>query len=207
MRKAVTILTVLATFLLLRVPALATNPDKVDLEKQFMDKLALYQPQGPRQIPADLARIGKDLYVCDNGEYESESVRNVAFFLKTGQSFSPVRDTLLPVQSTTTLLSGFTEGANYTVELLQHRYNYETVEVELPLYKLISFCLSGGCIPYVGVEQDENGIIKASLFMVNEGAGYCHTFNFTIPKAIFCATEGKVKAEAYTFTPIHNLAK
>lgn len=201
-------LTTLLAALLLAVQALAQGPDKAALEAAFMERLAVYEPGDWKPQPDSLQRIGPKLYVMDKGFYETEAVRSQAYFTRKWNRYIPVNDASLPVESITTLLSGFTGDTRYNVSLLQRRYNYGTVQVELPLNKLLAFCLEDGAFkPYVGIESQEGDTIKASLFLVSEKLGYCHTFNFSIPKALLGQNTGTLQAEAYTFTPIHNLAR
>lgn len=202
-----TLTTLLAT-LILAVQALAQGPDKATLEEAFMQRLAVYEPGDWQPRPDSLQRIGRNLYVMDKGFYETEAVRSQAYFTRKRNRYIPVNDATLPVETITTLLSGFTGDTRYNVSLLQRRYNYGTVQVELPLSKLLAFCLEDGAFkPYVGIESQEGDTVKASLFLVSEKLGYCHTFNFTIPKALLGQNTGALQAEAYTFTPIHNLAR
>lgn len=201
-------LTILLAALLLSVQALAQGPDKAALEEAFLQRLALYEPTGKQPEPDSLQRIDRNLYVMDKGCYETEAVRSQAYFTRTWKGYVPVHDASLPVESITTLLSGFTGKTRYQVQLKQRRYNYASMEVELPLATLLEFCLLDPTFkPYVGIESQEEDTIKASLFLVSEKLGYCHTFNFTIPKALLDQNTGTMTAEAYTFTPIHNLAR
>ena len=195
-------------FLLLSMQAPAQGPDKAVLEEAFMQRLSLYEPTGEQPQPDSLQRVDRNLYVMDKGCYETESVRRQAYFTRSWKGYAPVHDASLPAETVTTLLSGFTGKTRYTVQLRQRRYNYATQEVELPLSTLLEFCLSDPTFkPYVGIESQEGDTIKASLFLVSPALGYCHTFNFTIPKALLDRNTGTMTAEAYTFTPIHNLAR
>ena len=204
MRKAVSLILTLA----LSLAAFAQELDKPAMEKFFMERLARYDGPMDRPVPDNLQRVEKSLYVSDNGHYETEAVRSVAFFQRKLLGYIPVRDSKLPVESITTLLCGYTGASKYKVYLRQHRYNYALEEVEAPLNKLLGFCIHEcGFIPYVGIESIEDGQAKASLFLINESIGYSHTINFVIPLSILDGDEGLMQAEAYTFTPIHNLAR
>ena len=201
-------LTVILAVLLLSVQALAQGPDKAVLEDAFLQRLALYEPTGAQPRPDSLQRVSRNLYVMDKGFYETEAVRSQAYFTRSLKGYVPVNDASLPAETVTTLLCGFTGKTRYTVQLKQRRYNYAAMEVELPLSTLLEFCLSDPTFkPYVGIESQEGDTIKCSLFLVSEKLGYCHTFNFSVPKALLGQNTGTLKAEAYTFTPIHNLAR
>ena len=204
MRK--TIVTILAIFT--AFAAMAQEADKVALERFFMDRLALCTTELARPIPENMQRIGKNLYVSDNGSYEVESVREVSFFRRIKGEWIPVREREFPRESIITLLSGYTGDSRYTVYLRQHRYGYAMEEVEVPLNKLLAFCIIDcGFVPYVGIESIDDTKALATLFLVNRELGYSHTMLFTINLDMIDSGEGMFDAEAYTFTPIYNLAK
>lgn len=205
MRK--TIISILALALSLAVFA-QEQPDKVAMEKFFMDGLSRYSGPTVRPLPDSLQRIGRNLYVSDYGHYETEQVRAVSYFRRGRNGYEPVRDRSLPTESVTTLLSGYTGTSHYDVNFKQHRYNYAMEEVKVPLDHLLSFCIiECAFVPYVGIENTEGNQMKAILFLVNEQLGYSHTFIFTIDLDLLSKDEGLLEAEAYTFTPIHNLAR
>lgn len=205
MRKEISILLALV---LSAFAASAQEPDKPAMEQFFMDGLSRYDKPLERPVPDNLQRIDKNLYVSDYGHYETESVRAVSYFRKVRQAYVPVRDPKMPVESIATLLSGYPGSSHYTVYIKQHRYNYAMEEVEVPLNRLLGFCIQEcAFVPFVGIEKEEDGLVKATLFLVNEDLGYSHTLIFTIDPAIFGREEGLMQAEAYTFTPIHNLAR
>ena len=182
-------------------------PDKVSLEQLFMETLVCYQGSLALPVPDNLQRIHKNLYVSDFGYYKAESVRAVSYFRKTSGQYKPIRERSSPVESIVTLLSGYTGTSHYTVSLKQHCYNYQTIEVEVPLNQLLAFCIvECGFVPYVGIESEEGKYVTATLFLVNKQLGYSHTFMFRIDPAILEHEEGLLPAEAYTFTPINNLA-
>lgn len=204
MRKTIVIL----LSLVLCGGAFAQELDKVELEKRFMEGLALYEGPFGRSVPDNLQRIDKDLYASDSGNYEVESVRTVAFFRRVKGQYIPLRDKNKPESSIATLLCGYTGDTDYTVSFKQHRYNYATAEVDVSLNRLLGFCINGcGLVPYVGFEKEQDGLVKATLFLVDNERGYAHTFHFTIDKDILSDVKGTLQADAYTFTPIHNLAK
>ena len=183
------------------------SKDKVQLEQEFWDGLQVFIPKGLKASQGDLKRIEKNLYVSEQGWYETESVQNTAFFRKWMFGWIPLCESDRPAESAMTLLTGHTGKKQYTVQLKQHRYKYGMSETEVPLALLLEYCLSQGCIPYAGVESTSDGRVVATLFMVNADAGYCHTFKCEMDSTMLDSEEGTIEAEAYTFTPIHNLAK
>ena len=204
MRKALSFILALT----MALAAGAQEPDKPALEKFFMDGLASYDAPLERPIPDNLQRIDRNLYVSDFGYYETEAVRAVSYFIRKKDSYIPLRDPGRPAESVVTLLSGYTGSSHYTVSLKQHRYNYALEEVDLPLNRLLGFCIIGcSFFPYVGIEQVDDRHIRATLFLVNEELGYSHTILFDLDRELLGRDSGQLQAEAYTFTPIHKLAK
>ena len=205
MRKEISILLSLA----LAFTAFAQEPDKPAMEKFFMDGLSRYEGPVERPLPDTLQRVDKDIYVADYGHYETESVRAVSYFRRDKKGYyAPLRDVAYPKESILTLLSGYTGTTRYTVHFKQRRYNYATEEVDVPLNRLLGFCiLECAFVPYVGIENASEDHVKATLFLVNRELGYAHTFIFDIDPGLLGKEEGLLQAEAYTFTPIHNLAR
>lgn len=204
MRKAL-IISTLATLCLTCFASAPQDLDKIRLEQAFWDGLMTFVPKGLNLPQGELKRIEKNLYVSENGWYETEAVQNTAFYRRSLLGFQPVCEAARPVESVMTFLTGHTGKTNFTVNLLQHRYSFGTAETSLPLAFLLEYCFSTGCTPYVGIESHAHDTIVAVLFMVNQDAGYCHTFKFEIDKALLDTETGSMSAEAYTFTPIHNL--
>ena len=195
---------------LLSIPARAQfrveGPDKPDLEQAFLDGLLQFTPSERWHVPDSLVRVGRNLYLCDQGYFETESVRNRAYF-KRDLVYRPVCEAGLAAESVTTLLTGYTGQTRFTVHLVQHLYSYAIAEVTIPLAQLVQYCLSEGCVPYVGVEKVESHLLTGVLFMVHPKMGYCHTIKFTINPVLLDVGEGVLEAEAFTHTPIHNLRR
>lgn len=181
--------------------------EKLKLEESFITDVASFKCDTIPAIPDNLQRISKTMYVSDNGFYESETVRNVSFYERSFRRYSPVCSASYPVESVMNLMTGHLQAGNYTVSLTQHLYGYRTASSELPLSSLLAFCLGQGCVPYVGISDSGPEIVKGTLFMVNGQRGFCHTFKFEISSGVFETGGGTVSVDAYTYTPIHNLAK
>lgn len=181
--------------------------EKLKLEESFLADAASFRNDSIPGIPDNLQRISKTMYVSDNGYYESESVRNLSFYVRSRRHYTPLCNVENPVESLTTLMTGHLPDNNYTAKITLHLYGYRTASTELPLANLLGFCLNQGCVPYVGISESDPEVVRGTLFMVNEKRGYCHTFRFMAPIVLFSTGEGSVVLDAYTYTPIHNLAK
>ena len=185
---------------------LISGKNKIELEFSFMDLLTQLEPYHRKVLrPGNLKRVGENLYIVEKGFYQNQSIQNSAFYKKTHFSYHPVCTSSLPAESVMTLLTMGAGKERFTIRIVQHRYGYTTAETSVPLSHLLALCQEAGCIPYVGIESIENGTIKASLFMVNQAFGYCHTFRVVIPVELLDQEEGVFLADAYTFTPIDNM--
>lgn len=178
--------------------------DKVSMEQLFWDELFSKPVTLSRDVPDNLKKIKKQLYVSENGWYETEAVQNTSFFRRTSAAWLPVCESALPLESVMTLLTGYSELKHYTVDLEQRRYGYTSARGQVSLNQLLAYCLNTGCQPYVGVESTEGDCIIASLFMVNHHQGYCHTFKFKIEQRLLDKDTGVFTATAFTYTPIYN---
>ena len=187
--------------------SLLSGMDKHELDSLFINGICSSSLFRAQTIPYNLSRIGENLYVSENGFYELPSIQNSSFFRKQSHLYYPVCDSKHPKESVLTLLSAHTGSKNYIVHLTYHTYNYSQIQVDVPLTQLLGFCLDNGCTPYIGIEQCGDLRILATLFMLNEGLGYCHTFSFYIDKAVLDKDNGTFDAHVYSFTPIHNLSK
>ena len=156
-----------------------------------------------REVPGNLKRVDRDLYVSENGFYEIEPAQNTAFFRKKGFSYVPLCESALPVESVMTLLTGFIRKKDYSVQAAFHQYGFKTTEMAVPLENMINCCLEEGCTPYVGIESKERDAVVATLFMVNRTFGYAHTFRFTLNTEILERAAGVLQARAYLYTPLY----
>lgn len=182
---------------------LLTGEKKDELEKDFIQKVTAPRKVKKREIPRNLKRVDRDLYVAENGFFEIASAQNSAFFRKKGISFQPVCESSLPVESVLTLLTGYNRRKDYAVQTSFHQYGYQTVEKTVPLEVLIEGCLEDGCVPYVGIETRNEETLVATLFMVNRSFGYSHTFQFTVSPEILDKPAGILSARAHLYTPLY----
>lgn len=181
--------------------------DKVALEEAFWAGAFSANDTISLSIPTNLKKVKANLFISENGWYETESVQNSSFFKRTATGMIPVCESSSPIESVITLLCAYVGDKHYMVDLTQIKYGYQSVRGELALEQLLSYCINMGCKPYVGIESIVDDSITASMFMVNHPQGYCHTFKFEIDKKLLDQNSGTFSATAYTYTPIHNLSK
>lgn len=190
----------------IRFPAdiqLLSGKQKDELEKDFLRKVTAERKIKKREVPRNLKRVDRDLYVSENGFFEIEQAQNTAFFRKKGVSYVPLCESAQPVESVMTLLTGFIRKKEYSMQAAFHQYGFKTTEMAVPLDHLIDCCLEEGCTPYVGIESKDGGSVVATLFMVNRSLGYTHTFRMTLDPAILDRAAGVLQARAYLYTPLN----
>ena len=182
---------------------LLSGKKKDELEAEFIREVAVDHKVKKKETPRNLKRVDRDMYVAENGYYEIESAQNSSFFRKKGLFYQPLCESVHPIESIMTLLTGFNRKKDYTIQAVCHQYGYRTQQISVPLDYLIDYCLDQGCVPYVGIESQKEDTVVATLFMVNRSMGYSHTFQFTVDTAILDKAAGTLYAKAYLFTPIY----
>lgn len=190
----------------IRFPAeiqLLSGKKKDELETAFLRSVTAERKIKKREIPRNLKRVERDLYVSENGYYEIESAQNTAFFRKKGLVYLPLCESSKPVESVMTLLTGYSRKKEYAIQAAFHQYGFKTTEKLFPLDCLIDCCLEEGCVPYVGIETDNGKSLVATLFMVNRPLGYSHTFQFTVDTEMLDKAAGTLQARAYLYTPLN----
>ena len=179
--------------------------DKIELENFFIEDLLQYPVHQQAPDTPTPAIVAKGIYAVDKGFYSTENVRNVAFYRKNHGTYLPLCEPSLPHESAMTLFTGHVPSKGYTVHLTQNRYGYDQKVIDIPLLQLLQYCIGSGCTPYVGVEEVGKDEMVATLFMVHQEYGYCHSFKFTLPLGLLDQEEGMMRADAYTYTPIYNV--
>ena len=182
---------------------LLSGKKKDELETAFIRSVTAERKIKKREIPRNLKRVDRDLYVSENGFYEIESAQNSAYFRKKGLSCQPLCESAKPVESVMTLLTGYNRKKGYSIQAAFHQYGYITKELVCPLDNLIDCCLDEGCVPYVGIETNNGESLVATLFMVNRPLGYSHTFQFTVDTGMLDQAAGTLQARAYLYTPLN----
>ncbi|MCR5709164.1 MAG: hypothetical protein K6G79_01645 [Bacteroidales bacterium] len=182
---------------------LLTGEKKDELEKGFIRKVTGERKPVKREIPRNMKRVDRDLYVSENGFYETEAAQNSAYFRKKGLFYQPVCESSLPVESVMTLLTGHIRRKDYSVMVSFHQYAYRNTEMTVPLDAIVASCLEEGCTSYVGIESKNDDTVVATVFMVNRALGYSHTFQLTVPTEILDKPSGTLSARAYLYTPLY----
>ena len=181
-----------------------TGKDKDELENAFLRDLSASGEAKERPVPGNLKRVGQNLYVSENGYWEIEPAQNSAWFTKRGNAYQPLCAASHPAESVITLLTGYVWDKDYSVKASFHQYGYKKRETTIPLSRLLDHCFDEGCTPYAGIESNKNGTVVATLFLVNQQLGYCHTFRFTINASLLDKRDGVFLAKAYLYTPLNH---
>lgn len=110
-----------------------------------------------------------------------------------------------PGESAINLLSVPALGRGYTAEITQRLYGYAAKIFDMPLDRLIAFCLAEGCKPYVGIDSIDEHAVSALCIMVNDRWGYNHIFRVTLPVDGFDGRGAELRIKASVYAPTHNL--
>lgn len=186
--------------------SLISGKSKIELEKELPAALLSFSGY---DIPLDSEKYIKEfrnVYKCGGNKYYSEEVLNVSYAVRTENQLTPLIDIRYPRESVMTLLTEPEAGKGFDLEIMFVRYGYKNEVINLPLNSFLSYMITSGCIPYVGIEKIGPTEISASLFLVNERLGYNHVLKVTIFSESLKNKNGIVKSRMNAFIPTWNLS-
>lgn len=123
------------------------------------------------------------------------------------ESLLLVSNSQYPKETIHNLLSNGLLTNDIKVNLTLRKYGFVSETFECPLSQLIDYCLEQGCVPYVGLEEDnESEKITAYLMMVQPYYGFNHSFRFIFDKDVLEKMSGSVSATLNAFIPTHNIS-
>lgn len=187
--------------------------NKIEAENGLYEALAYYhapQSQPPLPLPANesnyLQADGEGCFVLPGDTYLIETVNADRFYRqKGGGLYLPVWEQRWAVQSLHNLFQ-LPIDRGVTASVKQRLYNRRTLEFDIPLHKLLSFCRVSGCRAYMGIETCTTDSVTGTVVLLNPSYGYCHQLYFSVPAALIAEPERhKMKIELYAFVPTHNI--
>lgn len=188
--------------------------NKIEAENGFYESLMYYQmPQDKHTLSLSkeeysmLEANGNGIFVWPGDSYIVSSVNNDRFYRLTSQGeYVPVCDRQHMEESVRNLFLLSEMARNVTVNVKQRLYKRRTLEFEVPLQKLLSFCHATGCQPFVGIETCTADSVTGTVILLNPSYGYCHQFYFQVCTDTTDVPDGfKIDMELYAFVPTHNI--
>ena len=189
--------------------------NKKEAEANFYPTLMFYRsPKPSSAVPlpqTELSRLvsaGADSCFVLPGEfYQIESVNNDLFYrLQPDGRYFPLIDNRWPEASIRNLFLLPDLAPKITASVTQRLYSRRTQTFDIPLHSLLSFCLSTGCQPYVGIETADANYVTGTVVLLNPAFGYCHQLYFRAPTGILSSpSQHKLELELYAYVPTHNI--
>ena len=179
------------------------QPSKPELERSFKEQVDTCS-RIRFDVGPDIGKLIKcndSLYLDYKGWYILESVESQAYYVKQGNDVRPLCNGSLPIESLKTVLSTPCD-TDFTADVTQYNYGYETIHYRLPVGNLIKLCLSQGCTPFVGMEDSDDGSYVATLFMVNAQEQFNHIFQVRADKLTFERGRGDIEIKAHVYVPM-----
>lgn len=163
----------------------------------------LPQTEQPRLIPADV----DSCFILPGEFYQIESVNSdLCYRLQPDGRYFPLTDNHWPEASIRNLFLLPDLAQGITASVTQRLYSRRTQTFDIPLYRLLSFCQSTGCRPYVGIETADANYVTGTVVLLNPAFGYCHQLYFRAPKDILSSPKQyKLELELYAYVPTHNI--
>ncbi len=135
--------------------------------------------------------------VLKGSYYMIESMNHNRYFNR--RDTTPLFNVFFPEESWANVMQGIVT-ANTPVKVVLSRYDNTELVFEVPLSRLVSFCLMDNSVAYFGVEEVSDLGLKATVIYANPKYNYNHLLSMKIdPMA------SKITVNVNAYIPTHNL--
>lgn len=188
--------------------------NKVEAENGFYEALLRYRPPRATAVPplaaaqaSALQPDGDGCLVLTGDSYVIAAVNNDRFYrLAPDGTCRPVLDRTHAEESLRNLFLMPDLSAGITASVTQRMYRRRTLQFDIPLHHLLSFCRTAGCQAYVGIETCTAERVTGTVILLNPSLGYCHQLYFETDIGILDhPRRHKMSLELYAFVPTHNI--
>lgn len=189
--------------------------NKVEAENGFYEALLRYQAPEAATVPKlttaqqESLKLHGDGCACLPGEsYVITGMNADRFYrLDTDGTYKPVFDRAHTEESLRNLFLMPGLSAGITASVTQRLYNHRTLQFDVPLHRLLSFCRQNGCQTYVGIETCTANRITGTVVLHNSTYGYFHQLYFEADTSILVhpGQQKKLSVELHAFVPTHNI--
>lgn len=169
--------------------------DFCQTHREYVDKRI------PIAIPSDSAS-----YIVENGDcYIIREVNSNRYYLNTGDDKRiPIYGDKYASESVVNLFQQLV-NSNINIHISQNLYNYKRENYTLPLSSFTKFCDAEGCRTYVGVEEENNEMVKAVVVYSNDFFAYNHLLYVEVDRKVLREQKGEINGVLYCYIPTHNL--
>lgn len=188
--------------------------NKVEAENGFYEALLRYRAPRATAVPplaaaqaSALQPDGDGCLVLTGNSYVIAAVNNDRFYrLDPDGTCRPVLDRTHAEESLRNLFLMPDLAAGITASVTQRMYRRRTLQFDIPLHHLLSFCRTAGCQAYVGIETCTAERVTGTVILLNPSLGYCHQLSFETDIGILDhPRRHKMSLELYAFVPTHNI--
>ena len=188
--------------------------NKVEAENGFYEALLRYRPPRATAVPplaaaqaSALQPDGDGCLVLTGDSYVIAAVNNDRFYrLAPDGTCRPVLDRTHAEESLRNLFLMPDLSAGITASVTQRMYRRRTLQFDIPLHHLLSFCRTAGYQAYVGIETCTAERVTGTVILLNPSLGYCHQLYFETDIGILDhPRRHKMSLELYAFVPTHNI--
>lgn len=144
----------------------------------------------------------KNFLVKKGENYMIGNMNSALYFSK--KDTMPINTPFYPKETISNLFAGLING-DFVLRITHNLYNYGKKEFDVMLSKFVNYCLENDCTPFVGIENFDNDVIKATVIYRNTDFAYNHLFYVEIPVPILQNSNGIISGKLNTYIPTHNI--
>lgn len=155
----------------------------------------------PIAIPSDSAS-----YIVENGDcYIIREVNSNRYYLNIGDDKRiPIYGEKYASESVVNLFQQLV-NSSINIHISQNLYNYKRDNYTLPLSTFTQYCGAEGCRTYVGIEDENNDMVKAVIVYCNDFFAYNHLLYVEVDRKVLREQKGEINGVLYCYIPTHNL--
>lgn len=173
--------------------------------RKLMDFYQSHQEYVDKRIPIAIPSDSTS-YIVEKGFcYIIHEVNSNRYYLNIGDDKRiPIYGEKYASESVVNLFQQLV-NSNIDIHISQNLYNYKRENYTLPLSVFTKYCSAEGCRTYVGIEEENNEIVKAVVVYCNDFFAYNHLLYVEVDRKVLREQKGEIKGVLYTYIPTHNL--
>ena len=173
--------------------------------RKLMNFCQTYQEYVDRRIPIAIPSDSAS-YIVENGDcYIIREVNSNRYYLNTGDDKRiPIYGEKYASESVVNLFQQLV-NSSINIHISQNLYNYKRDNYTLPLRTFTQYCVAEGCRTYVGIEDENNDMVKAVVVYCNDFFAYNHLLYVEVDRKVLREQKGEINGVLYCYIPTHNL--